>query len=201
MYTSDKASGAAEMPANIGNRVRCTRRANGKLVTAGRLITARRSVELSGQHSELLEQPGEIVAVQFPGKLAASDAHDQRPVPAHVSACGDTQAGGLVAGISNGDSGPALLGRIRECHALDRLLESVRVGQSRVLILRGESGVGKSALLEYVVGRASGCRVARAAGPPSEVALADAGLHQLCAPVLDLRQRLPAPQRGAGRSG
>jgi hypothetical protein len=201
MYTSDKASGAAAMRASIGNGVRCTRRANGKLVTAGRLVTARRSVELSGQHSELLEQPGEIVAVQFPGKLAASDAHDQRPVPAHVSACGDTQAGGLVAGISNGDSGPALLSRIRECHALDRLLESVRVGQSRVLILRGESGVGKSALLEYVVGRASGCRAARAAGPPSEVALADAGLHQLCAPVLDLRQRLPAPQRGAGRSG
>ncbi len=81
MYTSDKASGAAAMRANIGNGVRCTRRANGKLVTAGRLVRARRSVELSGQHSELLEQPGEIVAVQFPGKLAASDAHDQRPVP------------------------------------------------------------------------------------------------------------------------
>src|SRR6266851_1889545 len=80
MYTSDKASGAAAMRANIGNGVRCTRRANGKLVTAGRLVRARRSVELSGQHSELLEQPGEI-AVQFPGKLAASDAHDQRPVP------------------------------------------------------------------------------------------------------------------------
>jgi len=201
MYTSDKASGAAAMRANTSNGVRCTRRANGKLVTAGRLVTARRSGALSGQHSELLEQPGEIVAVQFPGKPAASDAHDQRPVPAHASACGDTQAGGLVAGISNGDRGPAFLGRIRECHALDRLLESVRAGQSRVLILRDESGVGKSALLEYVVGRASGCRVARAAGPPSEVALADAGLHQLCAPVLDLRQRLPAPRRGAGRSG
>ena len=97
MYTSDKASGAAAMRANIGNGVRCTRRANGKLVTAGR------SVAVSGQHSGLLEQPEEIVAVQFPGKLAASDAH--------------------------------------------------------------------------------------------------AGLHQLCAPVLDLRQRLSAPQRGAGRSG
>jgi hypothetical protein len=64
------------MPANIGDSVRRTRRANGKLVTAGRLVTARRSVALSGQHSELLEQPEEIVAVQFPGKLAASDAHD-----------------------------------------------------------------------------------------------------------------------------
>jgi hypothetical protein len=76
MYTSDKGSGAAAMPANIGDGVGCTRRANGKLVTAGRLVTARRSVALSGEHSELLEQPGEIVAVQFPGKLAAGDAHD-----------------------------------------------------------------------------------------------------------------------------
>jgi hypothetical protein len=75
MYTSDKASGAAEMPANIGDGVKRSRRANGKLVTA------RRSVALSGQHSELLEQPEEIIAVQFPGKLAASDAHDQRPSP------------------------------------------------------------------------------------------------------------------------
>jgi hypothetical protein len=63
------------MPANIANGVRRTRRANGKLATAGRLVTARRSVALSGQHSELLEQPGEIVAVQFAGELAASDAH------------------------------------------------------------------------------------------------------------------------------
>ena len=130
------------------------------------------------------------------GVIQASDAH-QRPLPAHASACGDTQTGGLVAGISNGDGGPALLGRIRECHVLDRLLESARAGQSRVLVLRGESGVGKSALLEYLAGRASGCHVARAAGPRSEMALAYAGLHQLCAPVLDLRQRLPTPQRGA----
>jgi hypothetical protein len=69
------------MPANIGDGVRRTRRANGKLATAGRLVTARCSVALSGQHSELLEQPEEIVAVQFPGKLAASDAYDQRPSP------------------------------------------------------------------------------------------------------------------------
>ena len=87
MYTSDKASGPAAMPANIGNGVRCTRRANGKLVTAGR------SVALSGQHSGLLEQPEEVVAVQLPGKLAASDAHDQRPVSAYASACGGTRQG------------------------------------------------------------------------------------------------------------
>jgi DNA-binding CsgD family transcriptional regulator len=121
----------------------------------------------------------------------------QVSVPTHASARGDPQTRALVGAMSNGDPEPALLGRRREGHALDRLLESVRAGQSRVLVLRGESGVGKSALLEYLVGRASGCRVARAAGVESEMELADAGLHQLCAPMLDLRERLPAPQRDA----
>jgi hypothetical protein len=188
------------MCANIGNGVRCTRRANGKLVTAGRLVTARRSVELSGQHSELLEQPGEIVAVQFPGKLAASDAHDQRPVPAHVSACGDTQAGAWWLAYRTVTVGRlSLVGSATATPSIDcwKVCGRVRVGCSSCVANRESA----SRRLEYVVGRASGCRVARAAGPPSEVALADAGLHQLCAPVLDLRQRLPAPQRGAGRSG
>src|SRR5215813_13878416 len=87
MYTSDKASGTAAMLANTGDGVRRARRANGTPVTA------RRPGAVSGQHSERLEQPEQIVAVQLPGKLAASDAHDQRPLPAHASACGRTQTG------------------------------------------------------------------------------------------------------------
>jgi hypothetical protein len=102
------------MPANIDDGVKHARRAHGKLVTA------RRSVALSGQHSELPEHPGEIVAVQLHGKFAASDAHHQPPLPAHASACGDTQTRALVAGIPNRDGGPALLCRIREYHALDQ---------------------------------------------------------------------------------
>jgi predicted ATPase len=78
-----------------------------------------------------------------------------------------------------------LRGRRRESAVLDRLLESVRAGESRVLVVHGEAGVGKSALLEYVAARASGCRVARAAGVQSEMELAFAGLHQLVAPMLD----------------
>ncbi|MDT5370419.1 MAG: hypothetical protein QOC62_4850, partial [Mycobacterium sp.] len=65
-----------------------------------------------------------------------------------------------------------LRGRRRESAVLDRLLESVRAGESRVLVVHGEAGVGKSALLEYVAARASGCRVARAAGVQSEMELA-----------------------------
>ena len=90
-----------------------------------------------------------------------------------------------------------LRGRRSERDALDRLLESVRAGQSRVLVLRGEAGVGKTALLEYLVESAGGCRVARAAGVESEMELAFAGLHQLCAPFLDRLERLPDPQHDA----
>jgi DNA-binding CsgD family transcriptional regulator len=90
-----------------------------------------------------------------------------------------------------------LRGRSDECATLDRLISAARSGQSQVLVLRGEAGVGKTALLEYVVECASGFRVARAAGVESEVELAFAGLHQLCAPMLDRLDQLPAPQREA----
>ena len=80
---------------------------------------------------------------------------------------------------------------------LDRLLQDVRSGQSGVLVLRGEAGVGKSALLDHLRGRASGCRLARLAGVESEMELAFAGLHQLCAPMLDRLERLPVVQRDA----
>ena len=87
--------------------------------------------------------------------------------------------------------------RRSECSALDQLLEAVRVGESRALVVRGEPGAGKTALLDYLEGRASGCRVIRAAGVQSEMELAFAGLHQLCAPLLDRFERLPCPQRDA----
>src|SRR5690348_2092458 len=93
-----------------------------------------------------------------------------------------------------------LLGRRAECEVLDRLLGAVRAGESRALVVRGEPGAGKTALLDYLAGRASGCRVATAAGVQSEMELAFAGLHQLCAPMLDRLERLPGPQRDALRT-
>jgi hypothetical protein len=93
-----------------------------------------------------------------------------------------------------------LLGRRRESRALDGFVDAVRAGQSRVIVIRGEPGVGKTALLEYFVERATGCRVARAAGVQGEMELAFAGLHQLCAPMLDRLDRLPGPQRDALRT-
>jgi DNA-binding CsgD family transcriptional regulator len=83
---------------------------------------------------------------------------------------------------------------------LDRLLDAARAGESRALVVRGEPGVGKTALLDYLAEHASGCRVARAAGVESEMELAFAGLHQLLTPMLDRLPRLPAPQRAALRT-
>src|SRR3954463_9994270 len=90
-----------------------------------------------------------------------------------------------------------LLGRRTECEALDHVVETVRAGQSAVLVVRGEAGGGKTALLAHLIERASGCRIARASGVESEMELPFAGLHQLCAPMLDHLDRLPAPQRAA----
>ena len=93
-----------------------------------------------------------------------------------------------------------LTGRRAECDVLDRLVRDVRAGESRALVLHGEPGVGKSALLEYLAGHASGCRVARATGAQSEMELAFAGLQMLCAPMLDRLDALPLPQRDALRT-
>src|SRR3954462_2109680 len=101
--------------------------------------------------------------------------------------------------MSDGTPGPPLRGRRSECAALDRLLAGVQAGQSGVLVLRGEAGVGKTALLEYLLDRASGCRIMRAAGVQSEMELAFAGLHQLCAPMLSGLDGLPGPQQDALR--
>jgi DNA-binding CsgD family transcriptional regulator len=137
MYASDEASGAAAMPANIGDGVGHARGVNGTLGPA----------DWSGS-----------------GKL------------------------------------PSLYGRRRECAVLDGLLDQVRGGRSTVLVMRGEAGVGKTALLGYVAGRARGCRLARVAGVQSEMELAFAGLHQLCAPMLARAESLPVPQREALRT-
>ena len=85
-----------------------------------------------------------------------------------------------------------LWGRDRECTLLDELVSSVRRGESRSLVLRGEAGIGKTALLEYLIESASDLKVARATGVESEMELAYASLQQLCASLLERLERLPA---------
>ena len=92
-----------------------------------------------------------------------------------------------------------LIDRHRERGLLDRLVDAVRAGESKVLVLRGEPGVGKTVLLDYLTRRAQGCHLLRAAGVQSEMELAFAGLHQLCAPLLVRMDQLPVPQRDALR--
>jgi DNA-binding CsgD family transcriptional regulator/tetratricopeptide (TPR) repeat protein len=90
-----------------------------------------------------------------------------------------------------------LRGRSAECVTLDQLVASVRIGESRALVLRGEAGVGKTALLDYLAMAASDLQVVRAAGMESEMELPSASVHQLCAPMLDRLGALPGPQREA----
>ena len=117
--------------------------------------------------------------------------------------------GAVLSGLDGGPdplqpSGPQRPGRrgvlhdrVGERAALDRLLGGVRASESQVLVIRGEAGIGKSALLNYVEDRASGCRLGQASGIEYEMELPFAGLHQLCAPMLDLVGRLPGPQQDA----
>ena len=91
-----------------------------------------------------------------------------------------------MEGRHAGPAGPTgLRGRAAECALLDGLIDGVRRGESRSLVLRGEAGIGKTALLEYLVASASDLTVVRAVGVESEMELAYASLHQLCAPMLD----------------
>jgi DNA-binding CsgD family transcriptional regulator len=92
-----------------------------------------------------------------------------------------------------------LTDRHAECGTLDQLVDAVGAGESRALVVRGDPGAGKTALLEYLAGQASDsrCQVVRVAGVQSEMELAFAGLHQLCAPMLSHAGQLPVPQRDA----
>jgi DNA-binding CsgD family transcriptional regulator len=105
----------------------------------------------------------------------------------------------VPAGFPAGERAAGLTGRRAECGVLDRLVEAVQAGESRALVAIGEPGAGKTALLEYLAGRAPGCQLARASGVQSEMELAFAGLHQLCAPMLGRAAQLPVPQRDALR--
>jgi predicted ATPase len=94
---------------------------------------------------------------------------------------------------------PVLRGRVRELHDLDDALERVRAGESVVLVLRGEAGIGKTAMLQYVAGKAAGCRVLHVAGVESELELPFAGLDQLCRQLLPEVKAVPEHQEQALR--
>ena len=129
-------------------------------------------------------------AVTVPGTTDLVGRPDDRIIPSDLLAAGRRDA-------TDGYTRPRLVGRSQERRALDRTLDALRSGQSSTLIMRGEPGIGKTALLGYVRDRATGCRVVTASAVQSETVLPFAGLHQLCAPLLDRLDQLPAPQQTA----
>ena len=133
---------------------------------------------------------------------SAADAHLARTQIRSLDLRGDSPMSSFKAAVppqalAGEGPGHRLRGRGGERETLDRLVASVRAGDSRALVMRGEAGAGKTALLEYLLERAQGCRVVRAAGVESEMDLPFAGLHQLCAPFLDRIERLPGGRRRA----
>ena len=109
----------------------------------------------------------------------------------HVAARGGGDGGGTVSTLN------ILRGRDAQSEALDVLLEAARKGESRTIVVRGEAGVGKTALLDHAIDSAPDFRVLRSVGVESEMEFAFASLHQLCAPILDQRGSLPGPQKEA----
>ena len=99
--------------------------------------------------------------------------------------------------MSSPDRSAPLRGRAAECERLDELIAAVKPGARQVLVLRGEAGVGKTALLDYAARRAEGFQLLAVSGVESDMELAYAGLHQLCAPLFGHLDGLPEPQRHA----
>src|SRR5258706_5549858 len=134
------------------------------------------------------------------GPRSATPGHRVGPVAYADHVGGSCQLSGRVrAAMSTSGSRPGtgLLDRHGERAVLDGVLDQARGGSSAVLVVRGEPGIGKTALLDYAAGRAVGFRVIRAWGVESEMELAFAGLHQLCVPMLGRLDQLPRPQRDA----
>src|SRR5262245_29040576 len=138
-----------------------------------------------------VETPGCAAFLLSPRPRVKSDDYPRIGTRATVSGIDGRVHLGTTA------SPPELIGRASECRALDELLDGVRGGHSRVLVVRGDAGMGKSALLQQVVTSAKDFRVEIATGVESDMELPFAALHQLCAPMLDRLDALPEPQRDA----
>ncbi len=123
--------------------------------------------------------------------MSSVEDHSQRPSDADAGPRVRTSRGSLPVGrVQLVDRGP-------ECEVIDRMFDAARGGLSGALVLRGEAGIGKTALLDYAVESAAGMRVARVVGVESEMELAFAAVHQLLAPALDRMNDLPSPQANA----
>ena len=138
-----------------------------------------------GCHTHSFPSYGSVVDIVV---IAARAIESRKSVVRHP--------GGMLPGWSSGRAG-RLVGRQRERAVLERLLDTARDGHGAVLVVHGDPGVGKTALLEYAVEAGEDFRVVRAAGVEGEMELDYAALQQLCSPILEFIERLPDPQRDA----
>ncbi len=126
------------------------------------------------------------------------DGIGARPGQSSRAAACDSAELGLARGVV-ASRGPAFVGRAGERAVLDQLLHSVRIGEPAVLVLRGEAGIGKTALIHECARRSAGCRIAQIWGVESELEMPFAVLHQLCGSMLGALGALPEPQQRALR--
>ena len=173
----------------------------GRLLARGTLLRYRHELRpplLTGLFTFHLAETDVPYTVAFLGLPKCYDAGIRGALEARRL----SRAGGLGLNCGRRWACGRHLSRCRRCWTagesavLDGQLGDLRSGRGRALVVRGEAGVGKSALLDYLAGAAADMRVARAAGAESEMELALAGLHPLCAPLRDWLERLPVPQRG-----
>src|SRR6478672_530507 len=134
-----------------------------------------------------------LLGVCWHAKVADLAFGRARNPPGRPTARGPTVSVAAMSAIR----GPAFVGRTTERDVLDGLLATVREGESEALLVHGEAGIGKTALLRYAARQASGFRVAELTGVEAEMELPFAGIHQLCATMLDGINALPVPQRDA----
>src|SRR3954467_15307689 len=164
---------------------------------ASRAVAVRASQVCEWSSRREHDRPWTLLADRTRGVGWSGRAEGPRTRSSTHQPCPPRRRAQAVTGMSEISSWPGLLGRRRECATLSGVVAAVKAGRSQVLALRGEAGIGKTALLEFLLGRAPGCQVARAAGVESEMELPFAGLHQLCSPYADRLTRLPGPQRAA----
>src|ERR1700685_3928533 len=154
---------------------------------------------------QLPQRPARRPSAARPDQAACRAVDPRRSVPVRTEVWpgpnptgpASPTAPGSPVGTGSDRRAAGFRGRRGECEVLGGLLDGVRAGRSAVLVLQGEAGVGKTALLDHAVSSAAARRVMRAAGVEPEMGLAFAGLHQLCGPVLDRLARLHGPQRAA----
>jgi DNA-binding CsgD family transcriptional regulator len=153
-----------------------------------------------GRHPRTRSLPGQVSVLLCRSEREAASglslANGREDQPPWIR----RNASAMTAGSRRLDRTTLLRGRSRELSVLGTLVDNIRAGQSKVLVVRGDLGIGKTALLDWLAGRAPGCRVVRAAGVQAEMELSFATLQQVCAQMMDHAEQLSAPQRGALRT-